>query len=82
MFKCQYQNGKNEKIGKNFLDYKSGQERLETGAAFGISNRGKEISNWDGDYKLGREGFQIGTGITNRYRTPSKNEGKPCLYRI
>ena len=40
-------------IGAGFRDYKSGQERLETGPALEISNRGKEISNWDGDYKLG-----------------------------
>ena len=39
-------------------------KRLQIGA--GISNRGKEIPNWDRDYKLGQERFQIGAEITNR----------------
>ena len=39
-------------------------KRLQIGA--GISNRGKETPNQDRDYKLGQEGFEIGTEITNR----------------
>ena len=32
-------------IKAGFRDYKSGQERLQRGAAFGVSNRGKKITN-------------------------------------
>ena len=32
-------------IGAGFRDCKSGQEGLQIGAALGISNRGKKISN-------------------------------------
>ena len=67
MFKFQYQNGKKQKKSKNLLGYKSGQEGLQIGAALGISNhgkkitnRGKEISNWGRDYKSRQEGLQIG----------------------
>ena len=86
--------GKNEKVGKifwitkrgnegitnwgRFRDYKSGQEGLQIGAALGISNRGKEITNrgrnfksGQRDFESGQEGFQIGAGITNRCRTSS-----------
>ena len=54
-------------IGTGLRDYKSGQEGLQIGAALGISNRGKkitnrgkEISNWGRDYKSRQEGLQIG----------------------
>ena len=33
-------------IGAGFRDYKSGQEGLQIGAALGISNRDKKITNW------------------------------------
>ena len=49
-------------IGEGFRDCKSGQERLQIGAALGISN-------WGRDYKSEQERFQNGAGITNRYRT-------------
>ena len=56
-----------QKKAKNLLGYKSGQEGLQTGAALGISNRGKKITNrakevsiWGRDYKSGQEGLQIG----------------------
>ena len=58
-------------IRAGFRNCKSGQERLQIGAALGISIRGKEISNQGRDYKSGQEGFQIGAGITNRWRTIS-----------
>jgi len=32
-------------IGADFRDYKSGQERLQNGAALGITKRGKKITN-------------------------------------
>ena len=38
-------------IGAGFRDYKSRQDGLQIGAALGISNRGKEISNRRRDYK-------------------------------
>ena len=38
-------------IGAGFRDCKSGEEGLKTGAALGISNRSKEISNQGRDYK-------------------------------
>ena len=63
-------------IGPDFRDHKSGKEGLKIGVALGISNRGenitnrgKEVSNRGRDYKSGQEGFQIGAGITNWYRT-------------
>ena len=56
-------------IGAGFRDCKSGQEGLQIGAALGISNRGKEVSNQGRDYKSRQERFQIGAGITNRCRT-------------
>ena len=74
-------------IGAGFRDCKLVQEGLQIGVALGISkwgglqivagisNRGKEISNWGRDYKSGQERFQIGAGITNRCRTsaPRRN---------
>ena len=61
---------KSKKWVKTFLGYKTGQERLQIGAALGISNRGKKIknqfSNWD--FKSG-ERLQIGAReISNRGR--------------
>ena len=47
-------------IEAGFRDYKSGQEGLQIGAALGISNRGKKITNWGRDFKLGAKRFQIG----------------------
>ena len=64
-------------IGAGFRDYKSGQEGLKIGAALGISNQGKEISNQGRDYKLGQKGFQIEAGITNRCRTIEFPQLKP-----
>ena len=55
-------------IAACFIDYKSERERLQIGAALGISNRCKENSDRGTDYKLGQEGFQIGAGVTNRGR--------------
>ena len=52
-------------FGAGFRDEKSGQEELQIRAGLGISNRGKEISNQDRDYKTEEEGFQIGAKITN-----------------
>ena len=46
----------------SFGDFKSGNK---------IINWGKEISNRGRDYKSGQDGFQMGTGITNRCRTLS-----------
>ena len=46
-------------IGAGFRDYRSEQEGLQIGAALGISSRGKEITNWDRDFKSG-QGLQIG----------------------
>ena len=83
MFKFHYQNGKKRKSWKNFLgngairvlqirtgfrDYKSGQEGLQIGAALGISNRGKKITNRGRNFKSGqrdlksRQILQIGAG--------------------
>ena len=45
-------------------DYKSEQERLQIGAALGMSNRGEKITNWAGLSNWGKK-FQIGTEITN-----------------
>ena len=39
-------------IGTDFRDYKSEQEGLQIGAALGISNRGKKITNRGRAYKL------------------------------
>ena len=36
--------------GTGFRDYKSGQEELQIGAALGISNRGKKITNGGRDF--------------------------------
>ena len=49
-------------IGAGFRDYKSRQEGLQIWAALGISNRGKKITNQSRNFKLGKEGFQIGAG--------------------
>ena len=87
MFKFQYQNGKNKKWGKNgairglqigagFRDCKSGQEELQIGAALGISNRDKKITNrGDRDFKSGKR-LQIGTrGISNRGKDYKSRQG-------
>ena len=56
--------GKNEKVGKNFL-LQNGAIRglqidgLQIGAALGISNRDKKITNQGRDFKSG-QGLQIG----------------------
>ena len=52
-------------IGAGFRNYKSGQEELQIGAALGISNRGKDISNWGRDYKSGQE---LQTGAEHKLR--------------
>ena len=63
MFKFQYKNGKKTKKriknyglqnGAGFRDYKSGQEGLQIGAALGISNRGKKITNGGRDFNSGQ----------------------------
>ena len=42
MFKFQYQNGKDEKVGKHFLGYKTGQQGdYKSGEVLGITNQGK-----------------------------------------
>ena len=43
-----------------FRDSKSGQEELHIGAALGISNRDKKITNWSKDFKLGQRDFKLG----------------------
>ena len=62
-------------IRGGYRDYKSGQERLQIGAALGISNRGKEITNRGRDFKSGQRDFKSGQrlhvgarGISNRGR--------------
>ena len=45
-------------IGAGFIDHKSGQEGLQIGAPYGISNRAKR--------------FQVGAGITNRSKRDYK----------
>ena len=62
-------------IRAGFRDYKSGQEGLQIGAALGISNRGKEITNRDRGFKSGKRDFKLGQrlqiearGISNRGR--------------
>ena len=47
-------------LGAGFRDYKKWQEGLQIGAALGILNRGKKITNRGRVYKLGQEGLQIG----------------------
>ena len=47
-------------IGAGFRDYKSEQEGLLIGAAFGVSNRGKKITNWGRDFKSGQRDFKSG----------------------
>ena len=56
-------------IGAGFRGYKLAQEELQIGAASGISNQGKNITNRDKDYKLEQDRLQTGAGITNRCRT-------------
>ena len=46
-------------IGAGFRDFKSGNEGLQIGEAFGISNRGKK-------FQIGAKRFQNGVQITNR----------------
>ena len=42
MLKFQYQNGKDEKVGKQILAYKTGQQGdCKSGQVFGITNQGK-----------------------------------------
>ena len=48
------------KIGAGFRDYKSGQERLQIGAALGISNRDKKITNWGRGFKSEQRDFKSG----------------------
>ena len=55
-------------IGAGFRDYKSGQEGLQIGAASGISNRSKKISDWGRDYKSGQGRLPTWAGISNRGR--------------
>ena len=73
MFKFQYQSKKTRKkeifsglqsgairelqIRAVFRDYKSEQEGLQIGAALGISNRGKKITNCGRDLKSGQRYF-------------------------
>ena len=59
--------GKRDYKQEQLKGFQIGVKRLQIGAR--ISNRGKEVSNWDRDYKSGQEGFQISAGITNRCRT-------------
>ena len=47
-------------IGAGFRGYKSGHKGLQIGAALGISNRGREITNWVRDFKLGQRDFKSG----------------------
>ena len=78
------QNGaiKGIQIGACFRDYKPGQEGLEIGVVLGISNRGKEISVRDRDYKSRQKGFQKGAGITNRCRTRTLLIQRISLYLL
>ena len=48
------------KIGAGFRDCKSGQERLQIGAALGISNRDKKITNWGRGFKSEQRDFKSG----------------------
>ena len=66
----------NHKIGDSFKGFKSGK-RITNWA--GISNQTEEIPNRGRDYKWGQEGFQIGTGIINRYRTTPTSHAKKCF---
>ena len=44
----------------SFRDYKLRQERLQIGAALGISDWAKKITNWGRDFKLGQGDFKSG----------------------
>ena len=46
-------------IGAGFKDYRLGQEGLQIGAALGISNRGKKITNYGRDFKSGQRDFKL-----------------------
>ena len=79
-----YKTGQDEglQIGAEFRDYKSGQEGLQIGAALGITNWGKMITNRGRDYKSGQmdyklgQGLQIGArGVTNRGRDYKSGQG-------
>ena len=63
-------------IGPDFKDYKLGEEGLKTGAARGISNRGRDFKSREKDIKLGQKRLQIEhnilqirAGIINRCGT-------------
>ena len=47
-------------IGAGVRDYKSRQKELQIGAALGISNWVKKITNWDRAFKLGQRNFKSG----------------------
>ena len=73
-------------IGAGFRDCKSGQDGLQIGAALGISNRGKEITNWSRDFKSGKRDFKSGQGlqivvrgISNRGRGYKLFQSSSCL---
>ena len=78
------QNGaiKGLQFGASFRDYKSGQEGLQIGAALGMSNRGKKITNWGRDLKSGQRDFKSGQRlqiavkrISNRRRDHKSGQG-------
>ena len=57
-------------IGAGFRDYKLGQERLQIGAALGLSNRGKKIINRSKEISVqavirnrGKRDFKLGQGV-------------------
>ena len=45
-------------IGAGFMDYKSGQERLQIGVSWEISNWGKKITNRGRDFKSEQRDFK------------------------
>ena len=45
------------------MDYKSGHERLQIRAAFGIINLAEMVTNWVTDYKSGQMDYKLGQGL-------------------
>ena len=49
--------------GAAFRDCKSGQKGLQIGAGSEITKRGKRITNQDKDYKMGQKDYKSGQGL-------------------
>ena len=43
-----------------FRDYKTRQKRFQIGAGSEITKRGKKITNWGRDYKTGQKDYKLG----------------------